>query len=268
MDVGASAIAEVPMYKLLLDKQLAHLNAFDGDERQAEQIKIAYPQNSSVYNDFLFDGTEQTVYIASPASGMTSLLKPRSEALEFFNGFDKFGIVERTERIVTKRLDDVHGLPSIDLLKMDVQGAELTVLQNGTQKLANCLAVQLEVSYICLYENQPTFGDVDVWMRSQGYVPHCFLDVKRWSISPTIFNGNFRFPGNQLLESDIIYIRDPLRLEALSDIQIKKLSILSHYCFKSIDLCVFLLRELERRGAVYPNTHQQYLLDLKKGQQV
>ena len=88
MDVGASAIAEVPMYKLLLDKQLAHVNAFDGDERQAEQIKIAYPQNSSVYNDFLFDGAEQTVYLASPVSGMTSLLKPRIDALEFFTGFD------------------------------------------------------------------------------------------------------------------------------------------------------------------------------------
>jgi FkbM family methyltransferase len=266
MDVGASVIAEVPIYKLLLDRKLAHLNAFDGDERQAEKIKIAYPQNSSIYKDFLFDGTEQTVYLASPASGMTSLLQPHSEALEFFNGFDKFGVVERTERITTKRLDDVHDLPPIDLLKMDVQGAELTILKHGTRKLANCLAVQLEVSYICLYENQPTFGDVDVWMRSQGYVPHCFLDVKRWSIAPTIFNGNFKTPGNQLLESDIIYIRDPLRLEVLSDIQIKKLSILAHYCFKSVDLCVFLIRELEKRGAVSPNTHQQYLVDLKKVQ--
>ena len=33
MVVGASAIAEVPIYKKLLDMKLAHLSAFDGDER-------------------------------------------------------------------------------------------------------------------------------------------------------------------------------------------------------------------------------------------
>ena len=61
------------------------------------------------------------------------------------------------------------------------------------------------MSYFSLYEGQPTFGEVDVYMRSIGYVPHQFLQVKRWSIAPTIFNGNFEKPGNQLLES-ILYI--------------------------------------------------------------
>ena len=31
MDIGASAIAEIPIYKKLIDKNLAHLTAFDGD---------------------------------------------------------------------------------------------------------------------------------------------------------------------------------------------------------------------------------------------
>jgi len=42
MDVGASAIAEVPVYKPLLEKGLAHLNAFEGDARQIESIQKAY----------------------------------------------------------------------------------------------------------------------------------------------------------------------------------------------------------------------------------
>ena len=90
---------------------------------------------------------------------------------------------------------------------MDIQGSELSVLENGVNKLKDCLAIQLEVSYVCLYENQPTFGEIDIWMRKNGYAPHCFLDVKRWSITPTIRDNNFREPFNQLLESDIIYIK-------------------------------------------------------------
>lgn len=263
MDVGASAIAEVPIYRPLLDAELAHLNAFEGDDRQIEGIKNAYGDHVTVYTDFLFDGSVQTLYLASAESGMTSLLKPDEVALRFFNGFEHFGHIEGTELVQTRRLDDVEGLPAVDFLKMDIQGAELTVLKNGVGKLANCLAVQLEVSYICLYEHQPTFGEVDVWMRSQGYQPHCFLDVKRWSIAPTIFDNNFRVPGNQLLESDIVYVKDPMRLERLDANQLAKFAALAHHALRSTDLCVHILLEMERRQLVEPDAHLRYLESLR-----
>jgi len=263
VDIGAAAIAETPVYKTLLDENWAYLTAFEGDDRQIENIRIAFGQNTTIHKDFLFDGSEQTLYLASPSSGMTSLLKPRVNALKFFNGFKTFGQVERVEKIQTRKLDNIQGLPHIDFLKMDIQGAELTVLQNGEQKLRDCLAIQLEVPYICLYEHQPTFGDIDIWMRSRGYVPHCFLEVKRWSIAPTLINNNLGIPGNQLLESDIVYVKDPLLLERLSAIQLKKYAALAHYCFQSVDLCVFILLELERRNDLQLNSHLQYLKPLK-----
>ena len=262
MDVGASAIAEVPIYKSLLEKKLAHLNAFEGDARQIEGIKKCYGEQATIYRDFLYDGSIQTIYLASGPSGMTSLLKPDLAALKFFNGFEKFGHIENTEQVKTKKLDDVKDLPWIDFLKMDIQGAELTVLKNGTEKLQKCLAVQVEVSYICLYENQPSFGDVDVWMRTQGYVPHCFLDVKRWSITPTIFNNNFRMPGNQLLESDIVYVKNPMKLAQLTDTQLKKFATVAHHSLKSFDLCVFVLLEMEKRQLIESKSHLQYLSSL------
>lgn len=264
MDVGASAIAEVPIYKVLLDLNAARLNAFEGDERQIEGIKNAYGSKVDIFKEFLFDGSEQTLYLCSGPSGMTSLFKPKEDALNFFNGFDNFGKVERLEKVQTRRMDSIEKLPQIDFIKMDIQGAELTVLKNGSEKLSNCLAAQLEVSWVCLYENQPTFGDIDVWMRSQGFVPHKFTEVKRWSIAPTVFADNFRVPGNQLLESDIIYIKDPLKLQLLSDLQLKKLAVLSHFCFESIDLCVFVLRELERRNSIEADSHLIYLKSFQK----
>lgn len=39
---GDQAIAEVPIYRPLLDAELAHLNAFEGDDRQIKGIKNAY----------------------------------------------------------------------------------------------------------------------------------------------------------------------------------------------------------------------------------
>ncbi len=264
MDVGAAIINEKPIYRILIDMGLAHLSAFDGDERQVEKIIETYGQNNvEVYNHFLFDGKEREVFICKPASGMTSLFKPKKEALDFFNGFSNFGEVQSVEKIKTIRLDDVKKLRNIDFLKMDVQGAELSILEHGVNCLKNCLAMQLEVSYFPLYEGQPTFGDVDVYMRGIGYIPHQFLQVKRWSIAPTIFNGNFKTPGNQLLESDIIYIKDPLLLESISDTQLQKFVILAHYCFKSVDLSVYLLIEMEKRKLIEAGDHKNYIVNLK-----
>lgn len=263
MDIGAACIAEIPVYKPLLDENIAQLNAFEGDTRHINKIKEIYGHKARVFTEFLADGLIHTLYLANEQSGMTSLLKPNLNALKFFNNFEFFGQIEKTEKVQTKRLDDVVGIPKIDFLKMDIQGSELTVLKNGLQTLEECVAIQLEVSYICLYENQPTFGDVDIWMRAQGYVPHCFLDVKRWSITPTIRDNNFRIPFNQLLESDIVYIKDPLNFQLLSDSQLKNLFFISHYCFSSYDLCVFVILELITREVLKANTQVRYLELLK-----
>ena len=264
MDIGAAAIAETPIYTKLIEEKIANLNAFEGDKRQSDKLKSKYENNVKLYNEFLFDGSIQNLYLAHPESGMTSLFKPNEKVLNFFNGFSKFGKIEKIEKIKTEKLDNISHLPYIDFAKLDIQGSELTVLKNGVKKLENCLAIQLEVSFVCLYEDQPSFGELDLWMRENGYLPHTFLNIKRWSISPTIFNNNLRQPGNQLLESDIIYIKDPFKLDLLNDTQLKKFILISHYLFKSVDLSVYLILELEKRNVINKNSFKNYITNFKK----
>ena len=266
MDVGAADISETPIYSTLINNKIGNLNAFEGDERQIEKLKLKYKDNIKLFSDFLFDGLDQDLYIAKPASGMTSLFKPNEIVLNFFNNFSYFGKIDKIKKIKTSKLNDIKELPLIDFAKLDIQGSELTVLKNGNLKLAKCLAIQVEVSYVCLYENQPTFGEIDLWMRENGYIPHRFMDIKKWSITPTIFNNNPRVPGNQLLESDIIYIKDPFKIEILDDEQLKKLVLLSHYCFKSYDLSVFFILELEKRKILEKDIFKNYISNIRKFQ--
>lgn len=265
MDVGAADINETPIYLSLINNKIANLNAFEGDKRQIEKLKLKYKDSLKLFTEFLFDGSTQNLYLAAhPESGMTSLFKPNEKVLNFFNGFSKFGEIEKIEKIKTEKLDNIFQLPLIDFAKLDIQGSELIVLKNGVKKLESCLAIQLEVSFVCLYEDQPSFGEVDLWMRNNGYLPHTFIDIKKWSISPTIFNNNLRHSGNQLLESDIIYIKDPFKLDLLSDTQLKKFILISHYLFKSIDLSVYLIIELERRNVLAKETFKNYITNFKK----
>jgi len=263
MDVGAAAINETSIYSNLINAGYGHLHAFEGDERQIEGIRNKYGENVTIHSNFLFDGTIRTFYQASTASGMSSLLKPDPVALAFFNRFTSFGEVKGETKVKTVRLNDIGELPNLDFIKLDIQGAELVTLKNGTNKLKNVLAVQLEVSYIPLYEDQATFGEVDVWMRSQGFMPHCFLAVKTFSIFPTIFAGNFRVGGNQLLESDIVYVRNPLQLANMSYERLIVFAWLTHYLFKSTDLCIHILREMMKRGNLDWDLQSKYYESLR-----
>lgn len=71
------------------------------------------------------------------------------------------GTVNSTLPMPTRRLDDIKELPQVDFLKIDVQGSELMILENGRKKLADCVALQTAVSFVALYKNQPMFGDID-----------------------------------------------------------------------------------------------------------
>jgi FkbM family methyltransferase len=248
VDIGAAAIAETPPYKPLLDMGLARLSAFEGDERQISKLVESFGPEIDVYPWVIADGQPHTMYLTSPVAGMSSLLRPSKERLSYFNGFETFGEVQREVEVATRRLDDLHELHPIDFLKMDVQGAELMVLEHGAGKLADCVAIQLEVSFVPLYEDQPGFGEIDVLLRRRGFLPHCFVDVKRWSIAPTLRDGDFRRPFNQLLEADIVYVRDPRTFEDLSGTQLTKLAHVALLCYRSPDLAAHLLAILQQRG--------------------
>ncbi len=254
VDIGAAAIGEVPRYTVLLNRGLGRLSAVDGDARQADGVMQAFGPQTQFLTDVIADGTRRRLYLAAPISGMSSLLRPSQKHLAFFNNFAQIGRVERIEEVETRRLADIEELQDIDYLKMDIQGLELTVLQNAGSALDSCVCIQLEASFIPLYENQPTFGEIDQWMRAQGFHPHCFTDVKRWSITPTVRENDYRIPFNQLLECDIVYVRGLVDLSALSDTQLKKLLLIAFYCYASPDLAVHVEQELQRRGAVPEGT--------------
>ncbi len=259
VDIGAAAIAEIPPYKKLLDRGLARLTAVDGDERHAEGIVNAYGPDTQIVSDILADGNPAKLYLATPASGMSSILAPSERNLAFFNGFTDFGRVESVIDVDTRRPADVPALQNIDYLKMDIQGAELAVLKNAGQALDQCVAIQLEASFVTLYENQPTFGEVDLWMRANGFHPHCFVDVKRWSIAPTIRDNNFRVPFNQLLECDIVYVRGLVDLSGLSERQLQSLLLIALYCYASPDLAIHVEQEMERRDLLSPGSLQELM---------
>src|SRR5918994_1153850 len=75
---------------------------------------------------------------------------------------------ERTILVETMRLDrfcDAHSIERIDLVYLDVQGAELMVLRGAGDYLTRIGAVWLEVGARELYDGQPLKDDVELFMQ-------------------------------------------------------------------------------------------------------
>lgn len=105
-----------------------------------------------------------------------------------------------TETVSVHSLDE-NGVIDIGrgtrtLLKIDVQGNELDVLQGAERTLAVTEVVFVEVSLVVLYENQPLFRDVWSYLEERGFL--------LWSIKPM-----FRDPESfRVLQADATFVRE------------------------------------------------------------
>jgi FkbM family methyltransferase len=97
----------------------------------------------------------------------SSLLKPGAAQSEIF------GVqTERVDQITVRRLSDCLSnaeLQAPALLKVDVQGGELDVLEGSADLIARFDAIYVECSYLQLYEGQPLYADIARWADGHGF---------------------------------------------------------------------------------------------------
>ena len=258
VDIGANPIDGDPPYKPMLSVgEICRVTGFEPQEGALKKLNNAKSKLERYLPYAVGDGSEKVLNICS-AEGMSSTFKPNSEILKIFHPFDIWGEVVSQQKVLTKTLDSISEIEQLDFLKIDIQGGELNVFQNGKKKLASAVAIQTEVSFIPLYEGQPTFGAVDIELRGLGFIPHSFPAIKNWIIAPLVINGDPRIPLNQLIEADIVYVKDFTKPENISDEQLKRLALISHICYKSFDLSLRCIAILEARGAVPSGSVDSY----------
>lgn len=145
------------------------------------------------------------------------------------------------------RLADLPELDDIDLIKIDVQGAELAVFEGAGERLDQALVIWTEVEFIPLYEDQPLFRDVDRFLSERGFLLHSFDGIASRRFKPFVAAGGQRPRRSQAIWADAIYVRDFRQLDALSTDKLKKLAVLLDQVVGAQDLCFEVLRVLDAR---------------------
>jgi FkbM family methyltransferase len=246
VDIGANMIDSEPPYAPLLRAGVAEVVGFEPNPEALERLNQLKGPHETYLPHPVGDGKTHTLRFCQ-AQGMTSLLQPNPKVLNLFHGFPEWGRVIAEEEMTTVRLDDMPETANTDLLKMDIQGGELMVLQNAEDRLKDVLVIQSEVEFLQMYVDQPLFSDMDIFLRERGFVFHRFFPTVSRVIRPLLVDNNIYAGLSQLLWADAIFVRDFTRPELLTDRQLLAMAEILHDCYQSIDLALHLLNEYDGR---------------------
>ncbi|MGQ9866018.1 MAG: FkbM family methyltransferase [Pseudanabaenaceae cyanobacterium] len=154
-----------------------------------------------------------------------------------------------------------EGVP-IDVLYLDIQGAELAALQGAGAYLQDTLCVQTEVEFVPLYHGQPLFGEVDAFLQAQGFALFA-LGSRNYSRPAAAVYSKVR--QGQMVWGEALYLRDPFGLPALNLPLLQNLPrLLKLACIAEIldypDFTVEILTYLTTRHGLNPRYNFAALL--------
>ena len=263
VDVGANPIDGDPPYKAMLAAGLCEVTGFEPQDGAFARLEKSKGPRERYLPYALGDGSARTLHVCE-LEGMTSLLVPDPARLALFNLFPIWGAVKQQIPVTTRKLDDIAQITHLDFLKMDVQGVEREILAHGRAKLADTVVIQTEVSFVPLYQGQPVFGEMDLALRELGFLPHCVTGTKIWPIAPMVVGDTPNRGIRQLLETDMVYVKDFSRPQNMSAEQWKHLALIAHHCYGSYDLVLKAILTLIEMGAVPDGANKRYLASLRK----
>ena len=249
IDIGANPVEPSP-YDLLLTHGMAQVYCFEPQPSAYEALMAEPRPNRIVLPYAVGDGTESTLHICNH-SGFTSLLAPNPAAIAYLGKWARMMTVTQRVQVQTVRLDDIAEIAHADLIKIDIQGGEAAVFQNGPDRLHDALMVFTEVAAIPLYVDQPLMHEQMRLLSDAGFYLHKFDTLKAVDLarrfSPFL---QARHHQNQLVDGDAIFIRSLLDLPSLTDEQLKHLAILADAVTQSYDLVLAVLDILITKGCI------------------
>ncbi len=251
VDVGASELSsQNTPYAGLVATGRAWVTGFEPDAAALAQLKLRHADNPRYryWPHVVGDGKPATFH-ETQWSLTASLLEPNRALLDRYQELGQHVVVKQRLNVPTVRLDEVLAPGGMDLLKIDVQGAERLVFDGAGARLDECLMVWTEVEFVPLYQGQPLFGDIDARLRQHGLQFLCFAGLAQralasWPVSAPAPQGQ------QQLWADALYVPMPERINRLTLDAAARLALLAHHVAQACDLChAALLRVDEVAGS-------------------
>ncbi|MCU0433454.1 MAG: FkbM family methyltransferase [Bacteroidia bacterium] len=160
----------------------------------AAELRQKYGNDSSVkiYETVLSDSRHEVKFYHNAESATSSMLRIDENVLGGHLDTSVAEVTTHTAMPLDEMLADDKR--HIDLLKIDVQGAELLVLKGAARVLARTSYIWIEVSFKPLYEGSTTFDEVYRFMNENNFRLISLLE-------------GYRNTQNELLQADCLFER-------------------------------------------------------------
>lgn len=174
----------------------ATIHSFEPSKRDFEVLEqaAAASPNWRVYNCAL--GRESGVrhlLVFDRHPEASSFYRASKELSRSWPEYD-FSVVHPEGVRVMKLSDFVAdaSIDSVDILKIDVQGAELEVLQGSEACLSEVKYLIIEMSFVSTYRGAPTFAECHRFLLDNGFHLRALAN-------------EYRDPGGRLIQADALY---------------------------------------------------------------
>lgn len=221
LDVGARGGVQWPWSQMPLECLSVVLIEADCAEAVRLQQQFDQSDKGAVLPVVLWRDESTVALYLNRLPGTSSVYAPNERVLKDFPELARFDVLE-TVLMSACTIDGLvkeGRMPEIDFAKLDVQGAELAVLEGGLNHLsASLIGLEVEVEFAQIYSGQPLFGDVDRFVREK-------LGLELWDLRGAYWKHakGMRASGpvkGRLVFGDALYLRpiDGLEgwLEAMS----------------------------------------------------
>jgi FkbM family methyltransferase len=195
-DVGAATGEFSIKFNYLFPGSIIH--SFEPQPNFFEVLKQNSKANWKVNNCVLSDKEGYFDFFITSGKESSSLIKP----VKTNSGWDEYLEVSDEIKVHSETLYNYcqkNGVRRINLLKLDVQGSELSILKGAEPLLINqnIDIIYCEVLFMRFYENQPLFYDIS------GYLDK--FDYKLYNIYNSVYTNN-----SILTWADAVFISNSL----------------------------------------------------------
>ncbi|WP_297539198.1 FkbM family methyltransferase [Roseovarius sp.] len=258
LDIGANPMNHDAPYKELLAAGHAHVTGFEPQPEALAALNARKSPHETYFPDVVGDGETHRLNLYR-GSGLASLLEIRQPTLDHLLGLRRAARPTGHVDLPSRKLDEIDGIGHVDFLKIDVQGAEAMIFTHAQTALSQALAVQTEVNFFPLYDNQPSFGEIDRLLRAQGLVPHSFLHIEKRLLRSRWLGRIEDATPQQMLDGDILYLRDLSRPDTLDNDALRKIALLCDTCYGFTDVTLRCLELLVDRGEIKPRVAERFI---------
>lgn len=222
LDIGSSGSLDVKWDKLT---HIINLTGFDPNAEECHrQNNLATKHRSKVFLPYaIYSETGRRVLYKTESIFCSSLLKPNKEWLARFSFSSLFNVKEEA-LIEVKAFKDIQELENYepDVMKIDVQGAELPILAASGQLLSSAFYVETESGFTENYIGETTFSQIDQFMRDNDFL---MFDINpNHRISRSNILQDRKTGREQILWAEAVWLKDYIAINNRGNFDDLKLS--------------------------------------------